>query len=80
VGLAYAFLVKKPLQLGKRRIDLSMLAHLRVRDDNPKEVLTNVLAGRTQLGKTDALAACLYLFAIGLGVVSIGLVRTAGGD
>ena len=47
VGLTCAFLVKQPPQLGERRIDLTMLAQLLVRDGRLKEALPNALAGRS---------------------------------
>jgi hypothetical protein len=50
------------------------------KNGEPMDVVANIAAGVTQGGKTDFQAALIYISSIGLGVVGVSLVRSAGGD
>ena len=79
IARAYAFICGLTT-LDGRAVNMSPVRRLRVRmAAEVDQVLTNVLAGRTQLGKTETMAAVLYVCSIGLGLVGVGLTRSPGG-
>jgi hypothetical protein len=78
--ISYVYAVCELYRFLVQEKGFGVLRELICQEGDTSAIVANILAGRTQCGKSMCIAAGLYLYAIGCGVIGLGLVRSQGGD